>query len=217
MDKLKTICIFALFCFALSLLPAIAADEKERPDFSGNWRLNTFISDHPLEKMNQAAAEMMRSERISERDSRRMDYGLISPGSMALRERDPRAEKEKIEITYPGFDLSAESIEITHEEPELTIRYHGAREVTVITDGRVEKREWGFGPIETRARWKKKDKLVIRTTNNAGRITTKKYELVLGGKQLKVATHIEDMRPAPSFKFTSYYDLMPSEGTETED
>lgn len=217
MDKLKIICILALFCSTLSLLPAIGADAKERPDFSGHWRLNTFISDDPIEEMNKATREMLRSERISERGPRRLGRGGLGVGNVMRGETGARGEREDVEIRFQNIQLSARTLEITHEEPELIIRYPGGREVTLFTDGRVEKREWGFGPVETRARWKKKGKLVVKSTDDEGRTTTEKYELTFEGKQLKLVTDVEGHRPAPSFNYTRFYDLTPPEKTETED
>jgi hypothetical protein len=85
------------------------------------------------------------------------------------------------------------------------------------TDGRVEKSEFGYGPVETRARWKKKGRLVIRTKKYEGREKTEKYELTFGGKQIKLVTDVEGQRPAPPFSFTLFYDLVPPEEAETGD
>ncbi len=217
MDKLKIICILALFCFALSPLPAIAAGENEHPDFSGNWRLNTFLSDDPIKKLSEAAIGMMRSETISEMGSPRLWRGGTGRDDVRRRGASERSEPEDTEIHVPGLNLGADALEIVHEEPLFTIRYPDGWEKSVFTDDRKVAMESWFGPVEIRARWKKKDRLVVKTTDSSGSSTTEKYELITDLGQLKVVTIVEGQRPAPSFSFTRYYDPEPPVKTEGQD
>jgi hypothetical protein len=209
-------CRIVLACLFLAFVTASAIAAGDHPNFSGHWRLNTFLSDDPMEKIHQAAADMMRAERISERGTRHLD-----PSGAAARERRraraARNQPEEVEIHLHDLNLSSVTLKITHEEPRLTILYSGGMEETVFTDGRVEKNEFGYGSVEIRAHWKKKNKLVVKSKSDSGPTTTHKYELALEGKQLKLVTSVANQRPAPSFSFVRYYDLMPPEDSATAD
>jgi hypothetical protein len=213
MNRMKAVCFVALFCFALALLPASAADAKTHPNFSGRWRLNTFLSEDPIEKIRRAAIDMERAERIGERGARRLDPGGIAARDRMRGKSGSRNGPEEVDISLHGLNLGATILEITHEEPRFIIHYPDGTEATVVTDGSVENNEYGYGPREVRARWKKKDQLVVRSKSDSGSTTTQKYELVLDGKQLKLVTNVVNQRPAPSFNFIRYYDLMPPEET----
>jgi hypothetical protein len=213
---MNRISIVALFCFFLALLPAHTADSEDRPDFSGRWRLNTFISDDPIEKLNRAAREMMRSKRISSMGSPRMGYDRLGRrNAIRGREHEP-PDPAEMERHLQGINLNANILEIAHDDPLLTIRYPNRLERSIFTDDRRQNVESGFGPVQIRARWKKKGRLVVSSKNDLGRNTTEKFELTMEGRQLQVVTNVEGYGPAPSFKFTRFYDRMPSEATETE-
>jgi hypothetical protein len=112
------------------------------------------------------------------------------PGGMAGRP-DPEAMQQRMR----DLNLSADHIEIMHEEPLITIRYADGRERLLYTDGREQQ-------ADTKVKWKKRGKLVVKSTTELGRNITERYELAMEGRQLLLVTSVDGDDRAPSFKFT---------------
>jgi hypothetical protein len=214
---MNKIWIGMLTCMALVALAAGAADSAGQPDFSGSWRINQFMSEDPMEKMRESMQERMRSAGMGSKGGGMGGMGGGSGGGMGRGggmgskgggmggRPDPEAMQQRIR----DLNLSADHIEIMHEEPLLTIRYADGRERRLYTDGREQQ-------ADTKVKWKKRGKLVVNSTTELGRHITERYELAMEGRQLLLVTSIDGDDRAPSFKFTRVYDRVAYETTEPE-
>jgi hypothetical protein len=178
----------------------LASDEH--PAFSGNWRLNEELSDDARERMR----ETMRARR-------RGDFGRPgggSPGEPAAGTESWRRAGE-MRDRLRQMEEGIRRLRIEQSASEMIIRNALDREQKFILDGQARTRQGGFGPVETRAAWKRRS-LVITDTPERGARVTRTYFFKRDDPHLYVMTKVEGRGPV--FDYQRVYDRVSEEGSE---
>lgn len=170
------------------------ARAEQRPDLSGNWRLNEKESDNPREKMR---AGMRRGGRGGgfpggggmrggggPGGGRRGGFGggeggpgMGGPGGEGM---GGPARFERMEEHY-------RTLQIRHQEPALEVEYGDQRGETFYTDGRKVKRDTGErGLVEVQAKWKD-NRVVVERETGRGK-ATETFELAPDTRRLIVTS-----------------------------
>jgi xanthine/CO dehydrogenase XdhC/CoxF family maturation factor len=179
---------------AVALATAFAG-AGERPDFTGGWRLNEELSDDARQKLREAFVARMRDRGPGGR--RGAPGGRRRPAG-EMRDRLRRMEKGIQRLT------------IAHDEDAVVIRNAIDREHRVVADGRTRTREGGFGPVETRAEWKRRS-LVIVDRPEQGAVVTRTYFHRRDDPHLYVNVKVEGRGPV--FEYLRVYDRVEEEGS----
>jgi len=196
------------------LLLTAASLAGDRPDFSGTWQLNEALSDDPIEVMRAEMQRRRASETMGSMGGRGggmggggMGGGGMGGGGSAGHREDPMAAAERLERMNRG----AEKIEITQQGSQIRIHYADGRERLFVTDGKKHLRESGVGDLQTKAKWKGDEKLVVRSTTEQRHEITEVYEFSPHRTRLHVKISVEGKGGGASFRFERVYERFQAE------
>jgi len=189
---------------SLITLPAVAGGDK--PDFSGSWELNEDLSDNPWEKM---------MEKMPERGSGgppgggRGGKGSGGGGRGGGPGGDDTGRRQQMRDRMRSLLESAKHLNITHDEPSLTLLDGEGNERLLFTDGRDNDFELAGDLWEASAQWKKK-RVVMKAKSARGRKITETIELSEEGRRLLITAKMAGGGRMPSFEFRRVYDPAPA-------
>ena len=128
--------------------------------------------------------------------------------------RDKGSMRERMEAQMEAIKV----LKITHGEPVLSIRDACDVERTIYTDGRKSKHGTGEGKVvETSAKWKKNNRLAVKTKGGRGGTRTEIYELTPEGHRLLVTVKTDGGGRMPGFEFLRVYDRASEEEVTAAD
>lgn len=99
-----------------------------------------------------------------------------------------------------------QTLEITHQEPELSIVFADGSGRTIHTDGRDSADDLEGGVLEGKSKWKNKTQLVFKSETPNGSDMTEIYELNDSGELLFVTVKMEGDGRRPDLSFRRVYD-----------
>jgi len=204
----KRILGLALPFLTLGVLLAVASLAAEQPDFSGTWKLNQELSEHPREKM----AESMSKGRGGEGGGR---GGGGMGGGMRGGGGGRGGGREGMQERLGEREARIQQIVIDHEDPTFRIRLADDSENTFYTDGRMTE-DLEAGLLEAMASWKKGRHIEIERDSPQGGAITEKYELSDDGRQLFVKTKMEGNGRMPKITFQRVYDRVSDFAQDSE-
>jgi len=203
-----------LLCSLLLVAAGASADSTDKPNLSGSWTLNERLSENPRDKMRETMQQRggdMGRGMSGGTGGRGGGMGGGMGGGKGGRGggvggadgMDPDAMRRRMEQLM----RAAQSMVINHAEPTLSIRYDDGSERVIYTDGRVQEREGGIGYVETKAKWKKDGRLVVKATTEQGRRVKEIFQHSSGESRLYVTIELESDGRMPEVSFQRVYDL----------
>ena len=99
-----------------------------------------------------------------------------------------------------------QTLEIIHQDPELSIVFADDTNRTIYTDGRESPDGLGAGYLEGKAKWKGGSKLVFQSETANGSEITEIYELNDSGELLFVTVKMKGDGRRPDLSFRRVYD-----------
>jgi hypothetical protein len=195
------------------LLLTAAGLAGDRPDFSGTWQLNRQLSDDPAKILRQEMERRRAAGTMGGAGARGGSMGgragsMGGPGGVGSPE-DPLAAAERLERVNRG----AETIVIEQRGQEIRIRYADGRDRLLVTDGKKHLRESGIGDLQTKAKWKGGDKLLVKSKTEQGRQITETYEYSPHGTRLHVKVTVDGIGDGPSLRFERVYERILDENS----
>lgn len=192
-------------CSSHSPVGAVNASDSPqvRPDFSGQWILNTKASDNPQD----AAKEAMQASRMPMGGGQGMGGGRGKGGGKGGgmgggqhkqgMSQDSAKRSEMYRQMLPLLD-TAETLGISHQEPILLIGSGSAQQQRIFTDFSGASVSSSGGPQQrvTVAGWEG-TVLVVETTLNSGSRLVQHYQLDTSTDQLMIdnAIQLEERKP----------------------
>ena len=105
-----------------------------------------------------------------------------------------------------AFEASFQTLEISHQDPELHIRYGEEREETLYTDGRAFDRVLSRGDLaEATAKWKGKERIIVKAEGERGKIN-ETWEWIPDAGQLWLTVKVSGSGRMPGFEYRRIYD-----------
>ncbi len=213
--------VLAAICLIAAGAPAAGSEKARRTDFTGTWQLNEELSEDPREKMREA----MSSRRGGGRGGgfggpgggRGGGFGGGRGGGFGGpgggrggpgggRGRPGGGGREEMQERMRALEESFQVLEITHREPELSIRYGEEREETIYTDGRAFERAAARGEtVEATAGWKGRERIVVKAKSERGKVT-ETWEYVPDAGQLWLTVRSSGSGRMPGFEYRRVYD-----------
>jgi hypothetical protein len=190
-----------------------------RPDFSGTWTLDTYLSDGPAQiaqeiriDTGQPGEEALlgRGTELGGFGGRgrggRGGFGGRERGDARTAEQFSAEDRKKLtELTDP---VQFASPTLTISQTETTIAIAGVRSgsQTLTTNGKAEKQALEAGVVDRVARWEGPALVVGYDVGHAGTVTYK-YTLVPTTRQLLIRVNFERIRGQPGpFDIRLVYD-----------
>jgi hypothetical protein len=179
------------------LISGHSAAFGQQPDFSGNWRLNTKLSQDPFEKIYTAlGSDQLRAAGTA-------SYNSIN-SSTFLRDTDRAATLRDL-LNYAEV---LEIVEIEQTERELTIAVGEGDEFFSLfyLDGEKHPRQLPEGlKIEATAAWEGEAIHIVQVGENDA-VLKEIYSLVGGGQQLALIFQLESKLTEVPVQFRVVYD-----------
>jgi hypothetical protein len=182
-----------------------------RPDFSGTWALDTYLSDNPeqIARALRLDTGQPGDEALVGRGTGRGGFGgvgRIGSGRETLGgEPRGRAEaadqlsaedRKKVTELTNAVQFASPTLTITQTENAITLADNRSGTQTVSTNGKAEKYTLDAGPVDRVARWEGPTLLIAYEVGHAGTLTSV-YTLVPTTKQLLIRVNFERVRGEP--------------------
>jgi hypothetical protein len=190
----------------------VCAESGEAPDLSGSWELNERLSENPRDKMRETMQQRGggppggmggggRGGGMGGGGRGGGPDGGIDPETMRRRGQELEQAARSMTIIQADPELT-----IIQADPELTIVYADGRERRLYADGREHRREGGTGEVETKTKWKKDGRLVVRSTTERGQEIKETFRHAPGESRLYVTTEVKGDGRMPGIEFERVYD-----------
>lgn len=188
----------------LLLIGSLQADTSlaaERPDFSGFWQLNEELSENPREKMRKSMGQGGSRGGSGGRGGG-MGGGAGGPGGGR-----GGSGREDMQDRMRAMAERIQTLEITHQEPDLSFVFADGSGRTIHTDGRDSADDLEGGVLEGKGTWKNQTQFVFKSETPNGSKMTEIYELNASGELLLVTVKMEGDGRRPDLKFRRVYDI----------
>jgi hypothetical protein len=206
--------VAAIFVVAgiTSAMSARAQDKPAgRPDFSGTWTLDSYLSDNPEQVAQEIRldAQQSRDAELFGRGIERGRPGRIGGGEVGQAGRggpergqgraadqiSPEDRKKLNELT-DAVQFASPTLVISQTDSDITIASTRAGTQALHPSGKVEKQQLNAGPVDRVARWEGPTLAVTYEVGHAGRLTYT-YLLVPTTKQLLIRVNFERIQRQP--------------------
>jgi hypothetical protein len=194
-----------------------------RPDFSGTWTFDTYLSDNPeqIARALRLDTGQPGDEALGARGAGRGGFsgaGRIGGGrGTVTREERGRAEaadqmspedRKKVTELTNAVQFASPTLTITQTENAITLADNRSGTQTMSTNGKAEKYTLDAGPVDRVARWEGPTLLIGYEVGHAGTLT---YAYVLvPTKQLLIRVNFERLRGEPGpFEIKLVYNRAP--------
>lgn len=187
---------------------ALYAGSSEKPNFSGQWKLNADMSDDPGEKAREAAWNRQSSGGPGGgfgtpgggRGGGGFGNGGFGGGSRSG--RPPRGRENQ--TNAQDFNRGMEDLSILHEDSRFELTF-GQRNPEIFEIGGKQSEVIKGGEVQyVRVKWKRKGRLEVRRkTERATRWEL--YSIGAGGEQIYVTVNVQPERGS-GFTFRRVYD-----------
>jgi len=116
------------------------------------------------------------------------------------------SSREDMQARFREREERIKTLEILHQDPEMTIAFADGSNRTIYTDGREMPDELEAGFFESRGRWKGSSQVVFKSESADGGEITETYELKESGDILFVTTKMEGDGQRPTISFKRVYE-----------
>lgn len=165
--------VIALFC------PLVALS-GERPDFTGHWRLNRQLSDHSQQKIRAVLDAL-----------ERQNYGAHS-GKIGHADSHQQPA-ERVLASTPVGHMPPDSLFLELSDLKFTLQDGEGYDLTLFTDGRVQKFQRLQGDADLMTRWVNGE--LITVMKAPGIVSLTAYTMARGGCQMSVETRTSTHSP----------------------
>jgi len=193
------------------LLPAVAGEGAEPPDFSGSWQLNDDLSESPWEKMQAMMSERQAGAGAMGGRGGGTGGGGKGGGGMGGGGGGDRPDPEELRRRMQELGSAVRTLQVARDGEQMSVLYADGRERLLITDGKKHKREVPRGDLETQTKWQKDGKLLVKAKTERGRKIKEIWSISPDYMQLFVTVHMKGDGGRPDMEFTRVYDRAESD------
>ena len=192
--------------------PAYAqATAAGRPDFSGTWTFDSYLSDNPEQVARALETDTGQpgEEALVGRGTERGGFGGVGRGAggrdafggQGRSQREPADQmspddRKKLTELTDAVQFASPTLTIAQMESAVTIAGSRGGTQTLSTNGKAEKYTLEAGAVDRVARWEGPTLLVDYDVGHAGTLTYT-YALVPTTKQLLIRVNFERVRGQP--------------------
>jgi hypothetical protein len=181
-----------------------------RPDFSGTWAFDTYLSDNPeqIARALRLDTGQPGDEALVGRGTGRGGVGggagRTGRGRLGGEERGRAEEadqmsaedRKKVTELTNAVQFASPTLTITQAESTITVAGDRGATQTILTSGKAEKYTLESGTVERVARWEGPTLVIAYDVGHAGTLTYA-YALVPTTKQLLIRVNFERVRGEP--------------------